>query len=45
VLSVVVLAAPILLALAALTMVTNPDGNKMPVPDKGVSGGTAPTGN
>ena len=39
------LAAPILLALAALTMVTNPDGDRPPVPDKGVSGATAPTGN
>ncbi|MFK3663664.1 hypothetical protein ACI2JN_00205 [Ochrobactrum teleogrylli] len=45
VLRVAMLAAPILLALAALTMVTNPDGNKPPVPDKGVSGATAPTGN
>jgi len=44
-LRVALLAAPILLALAVLTIVTNPDGNRTPVPDKGVSGGTAPTGN
>ncbi|MBJ6135466.1 hypothetical protein JAU75_21725 [Ochrobactrum sp. Q0168] len=45
VMRVAMLAAPILLALAALIMVTNPDGDRPPVPDKGVSGATAPTGN